>query len=200
MLTLPVIFDGEGPDMKKQVKQIVMTALFMALCCTATMVIHVPSPTQGFVNLGDCMVLLSGWLLGPWYGFLAAGLGSAFYDLTNPAYVMEAPITLVTKGMYGLVAGLVLYYIFKDAKEKYAPQLLATICAAAAYMAAYLVKNYFYNAAIQELTEPVQRWALVVSKIPATVTNGVIAAIFAPILGVALMKALRAAHVQVLTP
>ena len=60
--------------MKKQVKQIVMTALFMALCCTATMVIHVPSPTQGFVNLGDCMVLLSGWLLGPWYGMAAAGV------------------------------------------------------------------------------------------------------------------------------
>ena len=63
-------------------------------------------------------------------------------------------------------------------------------------MAAYLVKNYFYNAAIQELTEPVQKWALVVSKLPATVVNGMIAIIFAPILGVALMKALRAAHLD----
>lgn len=63
-------------------------------------------------------------------------------------------------------------------------------------MALYLVKNYFYNAAVLELTEPVQRWALVVSKVPATITNGVIAIIFAPILGVALMKALRAARLE----
>ena len=46
------------------------------------------------------------------------------------AYVMEAPITLLTKGVYGLVAGLVLYYLFKDAKEKYGPQVAAAACAA----------------------------------------------------------------------
>ena len=56
-----------------------MTALFMALCCVATMVIQIPSPTQGYVNLGDCVVLLSGWLLGPWYGIAAAGIGSALF-------------------------------------------------------------------------------------------------------------------------
>ena len=190
-------------NLHKTLLKICFAAMMTAIVFVGNFLrITMPVPLGGVTafTLANILCALSGILLGPWYGFLAAGLGSAFYDLTNPAYVMEAPITLVTKGMYGLVAGLVLYYIFKDAKEKYAPQLLATICAAAAYMAAYLVKNYFYNTAIQELTEPVQRWALVVSKIPATVTNGVIAAIFAPILGVALMKALRAAHVQVLTP
>lgn len=111
-------------------------------------------------------------------------------------YAAEAPITLFTKGMYGLVAGLVLYCLLKSAKEKYGAQLAAATCAAVTYMALYLVKNYFYNAAILELTEPVQRWALVVSKVPATITNGVIAIIFAPILGVALMKALRAARLE----
>ena len=58
-------------------------------------------------------------------------------------------------------------------------------------------KTYFYNGMfLQGFTEPVQCWALVVSKIPATITNGLIAIIFAPILGVALMKALRAAHLE----
>ena len=160
--------------------------------------ITMPVPVGGVTafTLANILCALSGILLGPWYGFLAAGLGSFFYDLTNPAYAMEAPITLLTKGMYGLIAGLVLYGLFKNAKEKYAPQLIASACAAVGYMAAYLVKNYFYNAAIQDLTEPVQRWALVVSKVPATITNGVIAIIFAPILGVALMKALRAARLE----
>ena len=160
--------------------------------------VTMPVPLGGVTSftLANILCALSGILLGPWYGFLAAGLGSFFYDLTNPAYVMEAPITLLTKGMYGLVAGLVLYYIFKDAKDKYGPQLAAAFCAAVGYMAAYCAKNYFYNAPILELTEPVQRWALVVSKVPATITNGVIAMIFAPILGIALMKALRAAHLE----
>ena len=159
--------------------------------------VTMPVPLGGVTSftLANILCALAGILLGPWYGFLAAGLGSFFYDLTG-VYASEAPITLLTKGMYGLVAGLVLYYIFKDAKEKYGPQLAATFCAAVGYMVVYCVKNYFYNAAIQGLTEPVQRWALVVSKVPATVTNGVIAMIFAPILGVALMKALRAAHME----
>lgn len=160
--------------------------------------VTMPVPLGGVTSftLANILCALSGILLGPWYGFFAAGVGSYFYDFTNPAYAMEAPITLLTKGMYGLIAGLVLHYLFKNAKEKYAPQLIASACAAVGYMAAYLVKNYFYNAAIQELTEPVQRWALVVSMLPATVVNGVIAIIFAPILGVALMKALRAAHLD----
>lgn len=160
--------------------------------------VTMPVPLGGVTSftLANILCALSGILLGPWYGFFAAGVGSYFYDFTNPAYAMEAPITLVIKGMYGLIAGLVLHYIFKNAKEKYVPQLVATACAAVGYMAIYLAKNYFYNAAIQELTEPVQKWALVVSKIPATVTNGVIAMAFAPILGVALMKALRAAHLD----
>lgn len=160
--------------------------------------VTMPVPLGGVTSftLANILCALSGILLGPWYGFFAAGVGSYFYDFTNPAYAMEAPITLITKGMYGLIAGLVLHYIFKNAKEKYAPQLIATACAAVGYMVVYSAKNYFYNAAIQELTEPVQKWALVVSKIPATVTNGVIAMIFAPILGVALMKALRAAHLD----
>ena len=160
--------------------------------------VTMPVPLGGVTSftLANILCAMSGILLGPWYGFFAAGVGSYFYDFTNPAYAMEAPITLLTKGMYGLIAGLVLHYLFKNAKEKYAPQLIASACAAVGYMAAYLVKNYFYNAAIQELTEPVQRWALVVSMLPATVVNGVIAIIFAPILGVALMKALRAAHLD----
>ncbi len=149
--------------------------------------ITMPVPIGGVTafTLANILCALSGILLGPWYGFLAAGLGSCLYDFTNPAYV------------YGLVAGLVLYYLFKDAKEKYGSQVAAAACAAISYMVLYVFKNYFYNAMyLGSLTEPVQCWAVVVSKIPATITNGVIAIIFAPILGVALMKALRAAHME----
>lgn len=178
----------------------------LCVCAMMTAIVFVgnylrvtmPVPLGGVTSftLANILCALSGILLGPWWGFLAAGLGSGLYDLTNPAYVVEAPITFCTKGMYGLVAGLVLYYIFKSAKEKYGPQVAATACAAVGYMVVYSVKNFFYNGTIQGLTTAAARWALVVSKLPATLVNGILAIIFAPILGVALMKALKSAHLD----
>lgn len=174
----------------------VMTAIvFLSNYLRITM----PVPLGGVTSftLANILCALAGILLGPWYGFLAAGLGSAFYDLTNPAYVIEAPITLYTKGMYALIAGVVLYYLLKNAKEKYSAQLIATVCAAVGYAIHYCIKNYFFNGMyLNQFTEPVQCWALVVSKIPATITNGVIAIIFAPILGVAVIKAIKSAHLE----
>ena len=148
-------------------------------------------------TLANILCALAGLLLGPWWGGLAAGMGSAIYDMLDPEYIVEAPITFLTKGMYGLVAGLVLYYIFKNSKEKYGPQAVAAACSAAAYLLVYSVKVFFYNGMVlQGLTEPAQCWILVASKLPASVFNGVVAVAIAPILGVALMKALRAAHLD----
>ena len=65
----------------KKIRKLVLAALLAALVCVATMVVQIPSPMQGYVNLGDCFVLLSGWLLGPWYGAAAAGIGSMLTDL-----------------------------------------------------------------------------------------------------------------------
>ncbi len=72
------------------------------------MVIKIPSPLNGYLNLGDCVVLLSGWILGPLYGFLAAGLGSALADLFS-GYAGYALATFVIKGTMAIVA----FYGFK---------------------------------------------------------------------------------------
>ena len=55
--------------------------------------ISVPSPVSGYVNLGDCGVLLSAWVLGPWYGGAAAGIGSMLADIFS-GYAHYAPGTL----------------------------------------------------------------------------------------------------------
>ena len=74
--------------MNTRTKKIVMAALMAALTCVATMIIKIPSPLKGYINLGDCIVLVSGWILSPAYGFLAAGLGSASdRDYTEAASV-----------------------------------------------------------------------------------------------------------------
>ncbi|MBQ8001849.1 MAG: ECF transporter S component [Clostridia bacterium] len=94
--------------------------MLAALACVATMVVQIPSPFKGYINLGDCVVLLSGWLLPPFYGFLAAGLGSALADIFA-GYIIYAPITFLIKGLMSITA----YYSFK----KFSSRVLGGIAA-----------------------------------------------------------------------
>ncbi|MBQ9931781.1 MAG: ECF transporter S component [Firmicutes bacterium] len=84
-------------------KKIVMAAMFAAIICIATFIVKIPTPMRGYMNLGDCAVLLAGWLLSPGYGFLAAGLGSALADVFS-GYAVYAPATFVIKGLMAVVA------------------------------------------------------------------------------------------------
>lgn len=89
--------------MNTKTKQLVIAALMTALACVATMIIKIPSPLKGYINLGDCIVLTSGWMLSPVYGLLAAGLGSALADIFS-GYVLYAPATFVIKGLMAIIA------------------------------------------------------------------------------------------------
>lgn len=89
--------------MKTKTKKIVVAALLAAITCTATMIIKIPTPLKGYINLGDCIVLVAGWMLSPAYAFLAAGLGSAFADIFS-GYATYAPATFVIKGLMALIA------------------------------------------------------------------------------------------------
>ena len=81
-----------------------LLAILTALTTVTTIMFTVPFPsTQGYFNLGDAFVMLSGFLLGPVGGFIAGGVGSATADLmVAPAY---APLTFLTKGCEGMVVG-----------------------------------------------------------------------------------------------
>ena len=89
--------------MQSKTQKIVISALMASLVCVATMLIKIPSPLKGYINLGDCVVLVSGWMLPPTYGFLAAGLGSALADVFS-GYAMYAPATFVIKGLMAVIA------------------------------------------------------------------------------------------------
>ena len=89
--------------MHTKIKNLAIAALMAALACVATMIIKIPSPMKGYLNLGDCVVLLSGWILSPGYGFLAAGLGSALADVFS-GYATYAPATFIIKGAMALIA------------------------------------------------------------------------------------------------
>ncbi len=178
----------------------------MKLCMAAAMAalvalgskleIQIPSVLgSNRFHLGNVMCALSGLLLGPWWGALASGLGSAIFDLFDPLRIMESPITFVTKGVYGLVAGVVYFKVFKG-RSNYVTEAVSTAAAAVSYIAIYLVKVFFYNGLLIKGLAPDAAWLAVLEKIPSSAFNGVVAVIFAPILGVALHKALKAAHLE----
>ena len=77
-------------------KTIAVTAMFAALTLLATSVLKIPTPTMGYIHIGDAFVLLSGICLGPIYGGLAAGIGSALADLLG-GYVAWVPGTFLIK-------------------------------------------------------------------------------------------------------
>ena len=85
--------------MKVNTKKLILAALFAALSCVATMSIRIPTPgTGGYIHPGDAIVILCGVILGPMWGFLAAGIGSCMSDLLG-GYLMYVPITFVIKGL-----------------------------------------------------------------------------------------------------
>lgn len=82
------------------------TALVAALSCVATLVIRIPSPTGGYMNLGDTVVLLGAYLLGGGYGAAAAAIGPAMADLLS-GYPVYVPATLVIKALMALLAAAI---------------------------------------------------------------------------------------------
>ena len=122
--------------MNTTTKKLVMTALMAALTCIATMIIVIPSPLKGYINLGDCLVLTSGWILSPAYGFFAAGLGSALADIFS-GYVLYAPATFLIKGLMALIAG----YGFRLLNKKCSNLISRVISGAAAEI--LMILGYF---------------------------------------------------------
>ena len=182
---------------KISTKRIAMAALMAALTIVGSAIrITMPIDIAGTTSfhLGNIMCTLSGILLGPWLGGLAAGLGSFLYDMTNPLYVSEAWITFLTKGIYGLFPGLVM--LLWKGNWGVLKAGIAASAGALAYAAAYLAKTYFWSGIFKQGLAPEAALLTVISKIPATVFNAVVAIIFAPILAVAIRKALARDHLS----
>ena len=113
--------------MNSNLKKIIMTALFAALACVATMSIRIPTPgTGGYIHPGDAIVILAGIILGPVYGMLAGGIGSALSDLIG-GYFVYVPITLVIKGLVALVSGLIYQKMCRYGKNRYVAVILGGI-------------------------------------------------------------------------
>lgn len=85
-------------------KKLCIMGLLIALTCVATMCVHIPIPaTNGYINIGDSIILIAAVFFGGPVGLAAGGIGSALADLLL-GYTNYVPITLVVKGIEGLMA------------------------------------------------------------------------------------------------
>ena len=129
--------------MNNNLKKLILAALFAALSCVATMSIRIPTPgTGGYIHPGDAIVILSGVILGPVWGFFAGGIGSALSDLIG-GYFVYVPITFVIKGLAALVAGHLYQKIGKTQKSRYVAVVLGGVADIILVAGGYFVCEYF---------------------------------------------------------
>lgn len=141
--------------MNSRLKKIVTAALFAALACVATMAIRIPTPgTSGYIHPGDAIVILSGVVLGPGWGLLAAGIGSAMADLLG-GYFIYVPITFVIKGAVAFASGTVYRKIGNTEKSRYAAVILGGVCDIILVAAGYFIcEVMLYGAAAAAASVP----------------------------------------------
>ncbi len=176
---------------KITVQKMCLVGLMAAMVYVASAFLQIPIPTligNTRLHMGNVMCLLSGLLLGPVGGGVAAGIGSAFFDITNPAYISSAPFTFVFKFLMAWLCGR-LYLVFR---HKGNVVFYSTIAAAAGnllYIILYLGKSFFEAAVF--LQQPVAGVLVsVLQKGTISTMNGVIAVIAAVPLSLAIRPAL----------
>lgn len=130
-------------EKKETLLKICTAAMFAALICVATMIIQIPSPLGGYLNFGDCFILVAAWVLGPVYGFAAGGIGSALADLFT-GYVHYVPGTFIIKGLIAVAAALIVRALMKKSEKLRLPGFILGAIAGEVIM----VGGYYLYAAV----------------------------------------------------
>lgn len=124
-------------------KDVCLQGLMIALVTVSTMVFQVPvSATQGYIHLGDSMILLISIFFGWRYGMVAGGVGSALADLLS-GYAHWVPFTLIIKGLMGLIIGKVADYAGKEGSFLRLRNLLGSVLGLV-----WMVLGYFLGGAV----------------------------------------------------
>ncbi|MBR5485680.1 MAG: ECF transporter S component [Oscillospiraceae bacterium] len=141
------------------------------------------------VHFGNIFCLLSGILLGGVRGGLAAGIGSAIFDLSNPLYVRSAPFTFLFKFLMAYTCGKIAHSAGKNGEDK-KRNLIAGVLGQTVYLVLYLGKGFIskmLEGAVWQAAAIVQ-----LAKLPASGFNAVVAVavsvLLAPIFFTAMKK------------
>lgn len=197
---LEITYKKTGESTMKQrgtfsIQRLALVGMMAAMVFALTYVgIDIPTGLgKTKIHFGNIMCLLSAFLLGPVGGGLAAGVGSALFDLMDPMWAPECWITFLNKFVMAFVAGGVMR------KASFlAPRVrvwTAALCGSLSYSILYLGKNVLESLYVKGFTWQVTQVEVLATKAPVTLFNGVVAVICAALLYTALTPALRKAHV-----
>lgn len=174
---------------KSGAANLALTGLMGALVIVGTF-ISIPIPVLGdrtMIGLGNVFCILSGLLLGPVYGGLAAGVGSGVFDLIG-GWAASAPTTLINKFLMAFVCGAIAWSGRSEGRRL--PRvILGAVSGSMTYCVLYLLKSLVEAKLEGSADEAVA--ILLGTKAIATVVNAVIADIVAVPLSVAIRRSLE---------
>lgn len=167
--------------------KLVFIAMLAAVVCVVTLYRF---PLLGSkVHFANAMCLLSGLLMGPVAGGLAAGLGSALYDALLGGYgALDCMVTFVSKFAMAWVCAKIAFAGGREAKA-HKQNIVASVIGALTYVALYMLKTFLFQKFLYGYPAETV-WATMLSKLPGSLINAVVAMIAAPIIYTALSRAL----------
>lgn len=165
-------------------KKIAIVALMIGLVYVGSLIsfyipVGIGTPTR--LHLGNGFCLLSGLILGPIWGGFAAGVGSVFLDLTNPAYIAGAPITFIFKFLMGAVCGAIAMDKSGHGLNK-RKNLIGGILGQLTYIVLYIGKTFLSLNLLFGVPKE-GAWGVLATKLGSSVIN----AVFAVLISMALM-------------
>lgn len=86
--------------------RIALLAVLTAVVVVFTIIIKIPTPTKGYLNLADLAICFIAFTFSPLTAFIAGGLGTALADIIS-GYPQWAPISFVVHGLEGLVVAMI---------------------------------------------------------------------------------------------
>jgi len=122
---------------RKSLYQLVMIALFAALCYIALVLFFFPVGPM-FVHFGNLLLVTAALLIGGWQGGLAGAIGMGLFDLTRDP--VNFPKTFVLKLLIGVIVGLVYHFLAK--KEKF-PLNALIVADVGMFLAPFAVVLYY---------------------------------------------------------
>lgn len=175
---------------KNQTVNLALAGLMAALVFVATQFFKVEVPVAGdrtMIGFANVFCILSGLLLGPVYGGLAAGIGSGLFDLVG-GWASSAPVTLVTKFAMAWICGLIAWGGDKRGR-KLSRVIVGAITGSLSYCVLYLSYSALKEILLGSAAQSVQ--IIMLTKLGATFTNAVAADVIAVPLYFAVKKALE---------
>lgn len=120
----------------EKVKNIVTSAVFAAIICFATTVVHIPTGINGgYVHIGDAFIYLAACILPLPYAMVSAAIGAGFADLLSGAAVWVVP-TIIIKPV------LVLFFTKKSIKIINKRNVVATFLAGISGIVLYCFADF----------------------------------------------------------